>query len=53
MKYLIIVSIILFNSLLSIGLDGLIIPISSMHYLMTKKNAKAISDDTDHHEDVL
>ena len=31
----------------------LMVPISSMHYLMIKKNVKAIADDTDHHEDVL
>ena len=43
-----------FNAIIISGLIYLLmVPISSMHYLMTKKNAKAIADDTDHHEDVL
>jgi len=31
----------------------LMVPVSSMHYLMIKKNEKTITNDTDHHEDVL
>ncbi len=31
----------------------LVIPISSIHYLTIKKNAKAISENIDHHEDIL
>ena len=43
-----------FNAIVISGLIYLImVPISSMHYLMIKKNEKAIRDDTDHHEDVL
>ena len=43
-----------FNAIVISGLIYLIMePISSMHYLMIKKNEKAIRDDTDHHEDVL
>ena len=43
-----------FNAIIISGVIYLLmVPISSMHYLMTKKNAKAIADDTDHHEDVL
>jgi CDP-diacylglycerol--serine O-phosphatidyltransferase len=43
-----------FNAIIISGVIYLLmVPISSMHYLMTKKNAKAIVDDTDHHEDVL
>ena len=43
-----------FNAIIISGLIYLImVPISSMHYLMIKKNEKAIRDDTDHHEDVL
>ena len=43
-----------FNAIIISGVIYLLmVPISSMHYLMTKKNVKAIADDTDHHEDVL
>ena len=43
-----------FNAIIISGVIYLLmVPISSMHYLMIKKNAKAIADDTDHHEDVL
>ena len=43
-----------FNAIIISGLIYLLmVPISAMHYLMTKKNAKAIIDDIDHHEDVL
>ena len=43
-----------FNAVVISGLIYLImVPISSMHYLMTKKNMKAFTDDNDHHEDVL
>ena len=43
-----------FNAIIISGIIYLLmVPISSMHYFMIKKNVKAISDDTDHHEDVL
>ena len=43
-----------FNAIIISGVIYLLmVPISSMHYLMIKKNAKAIANDTDHHEDVL
>ena len=43
-----------FNAIIISGVIYLLmVPISSMHYLMIKKNAKAITNDTDHHEDVL
>ena len=43
-----------FNAIIISGVIYLLmVPISSMHYLMTKKNAKAVADETDHHEDVL
>ena len=43
-----------FNAIIISGLIYLLmVPISAMHYLMTKKNMKAFTDDNDHHEDVL
>jgi len=43
-----------FNTLIISGiLYILMIPISSVHFLIIKKNKKIIEDNTDHHEDVL
>ena len=43
-----------FNAIIISGLIYLLmVPISSTHYLMNKKNEKIITNDTDHHEDVL
>ena len=43
-----------FNTLVISGiLYILIIPVSSVHFLLIKKNKKIIEDNTDHHEDVL
>ncbi len=43
-----------FNAIIISGLIYmLMVPISSMHYFMIKKNMKPITDDSDHHEDVL
>ncbi len=43
-----------FNAIIISGLIYLLmVPISSMHYFMIKKNVKIVTDDTDHHEDVL
>ena len=43
-----------FNAIVISGLIYmLMVPVSSMHYLMIKKNEKIITNDTDHHEDVL
>ena len=43
-----------FNAIIISGLIYLLmVPISSMHYFMIKKNVKIVTDDSDHHEDVL
>ncbi len=43
-----------FNAIIISGIIYLaLIPISSLHYLMVKRNQKAAIDDVDHHEDVL
>ena len=43
-----------FNAIVISGLIYmLMVPVSSMHYLMIKKNEKTITNDTDHDEDVL
>ena len=43
-----------FNAIIISGVIYLLmVPISSMHYLMIKKNEKTITEHTDHHEDVL
>tara|TARA_Y100000816_G_scaffold285006_1_gene264091 strand:+ start:70 stop:867 length:798 start_codon:yes stop_codon:yes gene_type:complete len=43
-----------FNAIIISGLIYmLIVPISSIHYIMIKKNMKPITDESDHHEDVL
>ena len=43
-----------FNTLIISGiLYILMIPISSVHFLIIKKNKKIIEDNMDHHEDVL
>ena len=43
-----------FNAIIVSGLIYmLIVPIISSHYVMIKKNKEIITNDTDHHEDVL
>ena len=43
-----------FNAIIISGLIYLsMIPISSIHYYMIKKVTKIMTEDTDHHEDVL
>ena len=43
-----------FNAIIISGVIYLLmVPISSMHFLMIKKNEKTITEHTDHHEDVL
>ncbi len=43
-----------FNAIIISGLIYMfMIPISSMHYFIIKKNQKTVTNDTDHHEDVL
>jgi CDP-diacylglycerol--serine O-phosphatidyltransferase len=43
-----------FNAIIISGVIYLLmIPVSTMHYLMIKKNVKTVTDETDHHEDVL
>ena len=43
-----------FNAIIISGaIYLLMVPISSMHYFMNKKNVKITVDDADHHEDVL
>ena len=43
-----------FNTIVISGLIYiLMVPISSTHYFMTKKSQRTLTEDTDHHEDVL
>ena len=43
-----------FNTIIISGVIYLfMVPISTMHYFMIKKNAKKVVEDTEHHEDVL